>query len=316
MKDKFGLEGSSPIRSWINQEGEVVHPHAPAGGGGPGHFRPAGPLRSGTDFIIDAPVLVLHDTITVPAPGPSKARLATGLAHSGAVPHPHSPVGKHHRVSKSHKKKLRRRVQHPAPPPNLEFGPILVFEKGPEYSEFDLKHTRIFDPVVTQGRLHGNSRRAGDADLETQNAVVKLLVRSAQERSLTAHDAAIIVAIARLESGFNPDAAAGTTSAAGLGQFVRKTGEKFGLTDDNTFDAAANAKALVSLYLENKKHAEKKGYKGAALDEMIYKYHHDGWEKDYGGLALSRKHVMPEVPQIEALIVQYLNRPKETPKPK
>jgi hypothetical protein len=32
---------------WINHSGDVVHPDAPAGGGGPGFFRIAGPLCAG-----------------------------------------------------------------------------------------------------------------------------------------------------------------------------------------------------------------------------------------------------------------------------
>lgn len=74
------------------------------------------------------------------------------------------------------------------------------------------------------------------------------------------------MAIARVESGFNPDAAAGTTSASGLGQFVDRTGEFYGLNDNNRFNVSANATALIQHFLENKALAERRGQG----DEFIY----------------------------------------------
>jgi putative chitinase len=56
-----------------------------------------------------------------------------------------------------------------------------------------------------------------------------------------------VLAIAHTESGFNPDAAAGTTSASGLGQFVDKTGEAYSLNDNNRWDVNAQADSLVML---------------------------------------------------------------------
>jgi putative chitinase len=60
-----------------------------------------------------------------------------------------------------------------------------------------------------------------------------------------------------------------------------------------------NADALVRHFLDNKKIAEKRGFTGTQLEEMIYKYHHDGPSKDFGGLKLSSEKVMPLVADFE-----------------
>jgi hypothetical protein len=64
----------------------------------------------------------------------------------------------------------------------------------------------------------------------------------------------------RHESGFNPDAAAGTTSASGLGQFVDDTTAAYGInTNTQRFDAADGSDAMVRHYLENKRLATNHG---------------------------------------------------------
>ena len=39
----------SDPKLWVNLDGKVVHPDAPHGDGGPGHFRSATPVGSGDD---------------------------------------------------------------------------------------------------------------------------------------------------------------------------------------------------------------------------------------------------------------------------
>lgn len=77
------------------------------------------------------------------------------------------------------------------------------------------------DPIdKSPGRLAGNSHVWGDATAEVQSRAIDALVSASEQAGLTPRQTAHVLAIARLESGFNPDAAAGTTSAYGLGQFV------------------------------------------------------------------------------------------------
>ena len=108
-----------------------------------------------------------------------------------------------------------------------------------------------------------------------------------------------MLAIARHESGFNPDAAAGSTSASGIGQFVDSTGEKYGLTLENVFEIKENTLALISIFTkEYARSADKKGLTGIDREIRIYALHHDGPSLKYGGEELSRLHIIPWVDKI------------------
>ncbi|MBS7456647.1 peptidoglycan-binding protein [Coralloluteibacterium stylophorae] len=167
----------------------------------------------------------------------------------------------------------------------------LIQRKGGAYrAEQVAQDSHYLDPIERrEGRLAGNSRIWGDASAEVQSRVIDHLLDASRDAGLGARDTAHVLAIARIESGFNPDAAAGTTSASGLGQFVRDTGIAYGLTDQNRFDVQSQARALVAHYLDNRELATRRGQDEA----YIYKYHHDGPSLDFGGLALSEDKVMP-----------------------
>ena len=95
-----------------------------------------------------------------------------------------------------------------------------------------------FLPIDTRpGRLAGNSRIWGDASQEVQRKVIDALVEAAKKDSFNVRRIALLLAMVKIESGFNPDAAAGTTSASGLGQFITGTGKGYGLNAQNRFDA-------------------------------------------------------------------------------
>ncbi|MGO3127153.1 MAG: peptidoglycan-binding protein [Luteimonas sp.] len=167
----------------------------------------------------------------------------------------------------------------------------LIQPKGAAYRASQLKGwSHYLEPIIDDpARLSGNSRIWGDATPEVQSRVIDSLVEASREAGLDARNTAHVLAIARIESGFNPDAAAGTTSASGLGQFVDKTGLSYGLNGNNRFDVDAQASALVAHFIDNRALAERRGQDEA----YIYKYHHDGPALDYGGLALSRAKVLP-----------------------
>jgi peptidoglycan hydrolase-like protein with peptidoglycan-binding domain len=180
----------------------------------------------------------------------------------------------------------------------------LIQRKGFAYAEDkirdDLTHYR--DPIdTTDGRLAGNSHIAGDASPEVQSRAIDALIEASQRAGLSTRETAYVLAIARLESGFNPDAAAGPTSAYGLGQFVYKTGEAYGITDANRGDVTKQAEALVAHFQDNARLVANRGFG----EEYIYKYHHDGPGEDYGGLAISQKRVMPVVDDYEKFVSDY-----------
>lgn len=147
------------------------------------------------------------------------------------------------------------------------------------------------DPIPNDGQPHGNSRRHGDASPAVQAYVIESIIRECVAQGLSKVDTAHVLAIARVESGFNPDAAAGQSSASGVGQFIERTGTAYGLSDKNRFDLKDNVRALVDHYQDNKELAVARG-KDAA---HIYKYHHDGPSLNSGGLGLARKEVLPYV---------------------
>ena len=183
-------------------------------------------------------------------------------------------------------------------------GPIyqeMIQPKGAGYRSDSIKpYSHYREPVEdAPGRLAGNSRIWGDASPQVQSRVVDILIEAARDKGLNTRETAHVLAIARVESGFNPDAAAGTTSAAGLGQFIDGTGRHYGL-GSNRFDAQAGARALVEHFIDNRDLARTRG-QGEAY---IYKYHHDGPSRDYGGLGLATSKVLPFVDKYEQLLLQ------------
>jgi len=152
-------------------------------------------------------------------------------------------------------------------------------------------HSHYNEPIPNDGQPHGNSRRHGDASPEVQAKVVQAIIDETKRAGLSREDAAHILAIARIESGFNPDAAAGETSASGVGQFIDKTGAGYGLSDRNRFNLQENVRALVEHYVDNKQLAMSNGKDST----WVYKYHHDGPVQNSGGLTLARNEVAPYV---------------------
>ena len=151
-----------------------------------------------------------------------------------------------------------------------------------------------FNDAVPQGQ----SRLWGGAPADTQKQAIDAIIGSAQKQGLTTHETAHALAIANVESGFNPQAAAGTSSATGLGQFIDKTGNAYGLNDSNRWDTQAQADALVQHFRDNRDLANKRG----VGEEYIYKFHHDGPVENHGGLEISQQKVMPLLNKYEAAL--------------
>lgn len=199
----------------------------------------------------------------------------------------------------------------PSSPSQVEELKGLYAKKGKEYRKDQIVDWSYINDPLVEGGVRGNSRVWGDASIETQNAVIDRIVAKGRADGLNDRDIALVLAIAKHESGFNPDAAAGTTSARGLGQFINRTGETYGITEGNQWDLDAQIDALIAHTKDNKKLAEGKG------EEYIYAYHHDGPSLSYGGLDISKNKVMPLVNQFEAFLkgkgnLQEPNYPDQT----
>lgn len=152
------------------------------------------------------------------------------------------------------------------------------------------------DPLVYSGGLNGRSRRWGDATPAVQRAAIQALLAEARKLQLPQDAAALLLAIARTESGFNPDAAAGVSSASGLGQFVDSTASAYGITPQTRFSLSAGARALTRLTLENYRRATKLCRRAAEPDcraAYTYALHHDGPSLKHGGLEIAHRVVLP-----------------------
>ncbi|MYN02900.1 LysM peptidoglycan-binding domain-containing protein [Pseudoduganella sp. DS3] len=167
----------------------------------------------------------------------------------------------------------------------IDYNVFYTKNKGAEYKDKQVKsYSHYKEPVDhSPGRLAGHSRVWGDASLAVQKQVIDKLIAAAKGAGMNVRRTALLLATAKIESGFNPDAAAGTTSASSLGQFVNKTGKFYGLNDSNRFDTNANVKALLAHFLDNEALAKKRG----KPDVWCYKYHHDGPSGNYGGEGLA-----------------------------
>jgi hypothetical protein len=217
---------------------------------------------------------------------------------------PEHPAHEAHHAAPAHARKAHE--AHPAPAPQhgahghpAETPPAphssQILTRGtptPASSPVHVASVSHFnDPIPHDGKPHGFSRQAGDAPVAVKEYVVNTLINECHKQGLSREDTAHVLSIARLESGFNPDAAATSTSACGVGQFIHATGEGYGLSSKNRFDVHDNAKAMVEHYVENKKLAQEHG-KGEAY---IYKYYHDGPSHNSGGLELAHKEVLPYI---------------------
>jgi len=147
----------------------------------------------------------------------------------------------------------------------------------------------------------GFTRNAGGAPKEAQEAAIKEIIRVGRTLEATPEQIAYALATARYESGFNIYASAKSTSANGLGQFIDETGGAYGLSSDSREDLGMQAQALIEHTMDNFDMAAKKGYDKS----YVYALHHDGPKLNKGGLAISKKHIMPLVSQYQKLLETY-----------
>lgn len=188
-----------------------------------------------------------------------------------------------------------------APDSALSVSEELYSPVGAAYRDDQIVSYSYYREPVQEGGIRGRSRKAGDAPQNVQRAAMEAIIQQGKAAGLSNEDIALTLAIARHESGFNPDAAAGTTSAHGLGQFVNDTGAAYGLTDENRWDLNEQARALVEHTRDNIRLAQRNN-QGR---EYVYAYHHDGPSLAHGGLQIGRQNVMPRVADYLELVENY-----------
>ena len=160
-----------------------------------------------------------------------------------------------------------------------------------------VSHSYYNDPLDVEGF----TRSAGGAPKEEQEKAIRTIIETGRSLDASDEEIAYALATARTESGFNIYAAARSSSAYGLGQFLNETGKSYGLNQDNRDDIQMQAQALIEFTQYNFDLAKKRG-KGL---EYVYKYHHDGPSQDSGGLALSKKNVMPYLDDFRKIVENF-----------
>lgn len=206
---------------------------------------------------------------------------------------------------------------------------LLRCSKGTTYageqisSQSHLKLTPEIDKPA--GALRGISRAHGHATPEVQDRVIDILLEIGARYKLSYRDIAHLLLICKIESGFNPDAAAGTTSAAGLGQYTSATIEEaakagmskvrlgfcLNLAGSAVFDAEHGAFGVLLSYMKSKERAIK--YFGNDYEQNLYLFHHDGWyfkptpeklaesgPKD--ALQIIQQSILPSLDRLEGLL--------------
>lgn len=165
-------------------------------------------------------------------------------------------------------------------------------KKGKAYFDDQIKPfslISLYPDIDTSRKLRGNSRTIGDADKDVQDAIIDMIITIAVRYGLSYKEISYILLTTKVESGFNPDAAAGTTSAAGLAQgtvgFIKDAlaqsegilGFQLDLRNEEVFEAEKGCYAVIYSFLLNKsKVMESYTSDQSEYWEWLYLLHHDG----------------------------------------
>lgn len=165
-------------------------------------------------------------------------------------------------------------------------------KKGKAYFDDQIKPfslISIYPDIDTSRKLRGNSRTIGDANKDVQDTIIDMIITIAVRYGLSYKEISYILLTTKVESGFNPDAAAGTTSAAGLAQgtvgFINDAltqsedilGFQLDLRNEEVFDAEKGCYAVIYSFLFNKsKVMESYTSDQSEYWEWLYLLHHDG----------------------------------------
>lgn len=170
---------------------------------------------------------------------------------------------------------------------------FLLAKKGKAYKEESIiakSRLSVYPDIRKQpDQIAGNSRIYGDISPENQARVIDLVLEIGARYKLSYREIAYLLLMIKVESGFNPDAAAGTTTAAGLAQYTVATiaeikkpiyakhylGFDLDLSGENIFVAERGVYAALLSYFVCRKRASEDFPND--IENNIYLYHHEGW---------------------------------------
>jgi len=176
-----------------------------------------------------------------------------------------------------------------------------VFVTVPGKAYQDVVSYSHYNQPLEAGGIRGFSRKWGDASIETQSRAVDQILKIGSQLAFSQSELAFALAVARTESGFNPDAAAGTTSASGIGQLIDRTAANLGVPKEKRFDLKENTQGFLKLLGSLLKTAKKQlpGKSQTQIFERAYGLYHDGPSLAYGGEKLAKQRVLPKVAGIQ-----------------
>ena len=169
---------------------------------------------------------------------------------------------------------------------------LIVKKRGSAYKQQQIKKFSLYNvPLDLNKKVRGNSRIWGDISTENQKIVIDKIISLGSRLHLSYRDIAYALLLCYAESGFNPDAAAGTTSASGLAQYTEDTMKSFSsrakkyllqknltMHPQNVFDVDIGVYGVIAAYLFNKDLATQwiKPNNSPKFWQTIYMLHHDG----------------------------------------
>jgi LysM repeat protein len=173
---------------------------------------------------------------------------------------------------------------------------FLKTSKGATYSTNSITTRSWLHPtraiaIPAEKEIKGISRVHGDVSLDNQKAVIDLIIEVGSRYNLNYKELAFALLMCRVESGYNPDAAAGTSSAGGLAQYTSDTvvsvtngrskkylGFVLDMTGSKIFDAGVGAYATILSTLFHIDLAVKWGFSPLSANywQLLYMLHHDG----------------------------------------
>lgn len=182
-----------------------------------------------------------------------------------------------------------------------KYEPLLVKVKGRPWGRKQVVSRSHYFKAISKndGNLHGRSRIWGDVDLEVQAKVIDAIIKACKQAGFDDHQTAFVLATCRYESGFNPDAAAGSTSSSGLFQMVNATRTGYrrmaGVSSQGPFEMQADLRCIGVLFRACFDFARKRNpaAKGDEFFALAYGYHHDGSRLNAGGVGMARVKVLP-----------------------
>lgn len=170
---------------------------------------------------------------------------------------------------------------------------LLHVSRGASYAEdkiWSKSFLKRFPTIPADKAPKGNSRVHGDVSTDCQKAVIDMIIGVGSRYGLNYKEIAYALLFCRAESGFNPDAAAGTTTASGLAQYTvdtvkdaKQRAKKYlkielDMTDTLVFDATLGAHAVILSVLFCRDIAAQNGFvfSDPKYWQLLYMLHHDG----------------------------------------